>query len=89
MKSSALSLSSVNNGDRSCRSVRKEAQESEGGMWDVGRGKDSAHMRDHRDDDHVDVDDDDRRFERRLGSSLCVAMREIATFLRLLFVLFP
>lgn len=65
MKSSALSLSSVNNGDRSCRSVRKEAQESEGGMWDVGRGKDSAHMRDHRDDDHVDVDDDDRRFERR------------------------
>lgn len=72
-------------GDRSCRSVRKEAQESEGGTWDVGRDKDSAHMRDHR-DDHVDVDDD--RFERRLGS-LCVAMREIATFLRLLFVLFP
>lgn len=50
-------------------------------MWDVGRGKDSAHMRDHCDDAHDDhVDDDDDRFERRLGSSLCVAMREIATF---------
>lgn len=68
----------------------KESQESEEGMWDVGRGKDSAHMRDHRNDDH-----DDHGMMMTIVLSVAWARRcvlpceKLPRFLRLLFVLFP